>query len=89
VNICLFGKLVWDMVQCSKKLWVDLLSDEYVVGSRLLHATTRSTDSSTWSSIIHAKNSLKAGFSRCADSSISSFSYYPWSTLGSLLQNWV
>ena len=84
VNICLLGKLVWDMVRSSNKLWVDFLSDKYVVGPRLLYATTRPTDSSTWFSIIRAKNSLKASFSWCASSSISSFWYYPCSTLGYL-----
>jgi len=54
-NICLLGKLVWDMLQSSNKLWVDLLSDKFYDGPRLLSATARPSDSSTWSAIIHAK----------------------------------
>jgi hypothetical protein len=54
-NICLLGKLVWDMLQSSNKLWVDLLSDKYHDNARLLYAPAWPSDSSTWSAIIHAK----------------------------------
>jgi len=61
-NICLLGKLVWDMVQSSKKLWVDILSDRYVADPNIMHAPTRSSDSVTWSSILRARNIPEDGF---------------------------
>lgn len=62
-SICLLGKLVWEMIQSSKKLWVDLLSVKYAARLNFLHANTKSSDSTTWSSLIHAKNIIKDGFS--------------------------
>jgi hypothetical protein len=81
-NICLLGKLVWDLFQSSPKLWVDLLSNRYTSGSKFLYATAHPKDSSTWSSIIHAKNALKDGYSWRAGSGSSSFWFCPWSSLG-------
>lgn len=49
------------MFQYSNKLWVDLLSDKYDDGACLLYATTWPSNSTTWSTIIHAKNYLKSG----------------------------
>ncbi|GAU45207.1 hypothetical protein TSUD_139120 [Trifolium subterraneum] len=57
-NISLLGKLVWDMVQTSRKLWVDLLSSKYVDGPKLLSCNL-SSGSSTWSSITRATKSSK------------------------------
>jgi hypothetical protein len=62
-NISLLGKLVWDMVQSSRKLWVDLFSSKYIAGPNFLLSSTPSSSSSTWSSIIRAKDILKDGFS--------------------------
>jgi hypothetical protein len=70
------------MVQSSKKLWVDILSDRYVAGSNILHATAHSSDSITWSSILRARNVLKDGFSWRVESCSSSFWSCPWSSLG-------
>ena len=36
VNTCLLGKLVWDVIQSSGKIWVNLLSNRYVVGHNIL-----------------------------------------------------
>jgi hypothetical protein len=58
-NICLLGKLVWDIVQSTNKLWVNLLSNKYAVGSHIFHANTNSSSSPSWSSIIRAKDVLK------------------------------
>jgi hypothetical protein len=87
-NICLLWKLVWDVLQYSNRLWVDLQSDKYHDGTRLLYATARPSDSSTWSAIIHAKNCLKSSFSWRTGSDNFYFRYYPWSTpcyLGTLV----
>ncbi|GAU50504.1 hypothetical protein TSUD_409790 [Trifolium subterraneum] len=83
-NISLLGKLVWDMVQSSNKLWVDLLSSKYVKGSTFLLSGNNSSGSPTWSSIIQAKNILKDGFSWRAGSGTSSFWSSHWTTLGQL-----
>ncbi|GAU41508.1 hypothetical protein TSUD_302460 [Trifolium subterraneum] len=83
-NTSLLGKLVWDMVQSSNKLWVNLLSNKYVAGPEILHSNSHSTGSPTWSSIIHAKNVLKDGFSWRAGSGSSSFWFSHWSPLGYL-----
>jgi hypothetical protein len=83
-NICLLGKLVWDMVQSSNKLWVDLLSNKYTTGPAILHTNCLPNASPTWSSIIRAKNILKDGFSWRAGSGSSSFWFSPWSSLGYL-----
>jgi len=81
-NICFLGKLVWDLIQSSPKLWVDLLSNKYISGPKILNATAHPKASSTWSSIIHAKYTLKEGYSWRAGSGSSSFWFCPWSSLG-------
>ncbi|GAU25827.1 hypothetical protein TSUD_30910 [Trifolium subterraneum] len=83
-NISLLEKHVWDMVQSSSKLWVDLLSSKYTAGKNLLLTSNPSSGSSTWSSIIRAKDILKEGFSWRADSGSSSFWFTPWTALGRL-----
>ncbi|CAJ2635885.1 unnamed protein product [Trifolium pratense] len=72
-NISLLGKLVWDMVHHSKKLWVDILSSKYVDGPSIFLASNSSSGSPTWSSIIQAKNILKDGYTWRAGSGSSSF----------------
>ena len=62
-NICLLGKLVWDMVQSSPKLWVQLLSDRYVIGLNALFALARPSVCFFLSSILHARDVHKDGFS--------------------------
>ncbi|GAU42452.1 hypothetical protein TSUD_235210 [Trifolium subterraneum] len=74
-----------DMVQSSSKLWVDLLSSKYVFGSTFLLSSTLSSGSSTWSSIIRAKDILKDSFSWRVGSGSSSFWFTPWTALGSLV----
>lgn len=73
MNTCLLGKLVWDLIQSSEKLWVSILSNKYVVGHNILQATNNSNNSPIWSSIIKAKNALKVGYSWCVGSVSSSF----------------
>ncbi|MCI29947.1 RNA-directed DNA polymerase (Reverse transcriptase) [Trifolium medium] len=72
------------MVQSSNKLWVDLLSSKYTFGPNFLLSNNPSSGSSTWSSIIRAKDILKDGYSWRAGSGSSSFWYTPWTTLGRL-----
>jgi len=81
-NICLLGKLVWDMVQSTNKLWVNLLSDKYSTGENFLHATTNSSSSPSWSSIVKDKYILRYGYHWHAGSGSSSFWFHNWSTHG-------
>ena len=79
-NTSLLGKLVWDMVQSTNKLWVHLLSNKYIGGRDFLQASIQSNSSPSWSSIIRAKNILKQGYSWRAGSGSSSFWFNHWST---------
>jgi hypothetical protein len=83
-NICLLGKLVWDLVQNNNKLWVNIFLNKYSAGPSLLHASTTASSSPTWSSIVRAKNVLNTGYSWRAGSGSSSFWFCPWSDFGSL-----
>jgi len=84
-NTVLLGKLVWNMVQTTDKLWVNIISRKYTNGSKFLFdASGQHHSSPTWSSIIHARNVLKSGYSWRAGSCNSSFWYSNWSSLGVL-----
>jgi hypothetical protein len=83
-NTSLLGKLVWDLVQSTDKLWVHLLSNKYTGGPALLHANALPNHSPSWSSIIRAKNALKTGYSWRAGSGSSSFWHSNWSPHGLL-----
>jgi len=73
-NICLLGKLVWNMVQKTNKLLVILLSNNYSSGHNFLHTAAAHCNSSpSWSSIIRATNVLKRGYTWRAGSGNSSF----------------
>jgi len=61
---------------------VELLSNKYISGPKILYATTLPKESPTWSSIVHAKNALKDGYSWRAGSCSSSFWFCPWRSLG-------
>jgi hypothetical protein len=83
-NVSLLGKLVWDIVQSSSKLWVELFSSKYITGPNFLLSSIPPRSSSTWSSIIRAKYILKDGFSWRVGSRSSSFWFTPWTALGRL-----
>jgi hypothetical protein len=81
-NTSLLGKLVWDMVQSTDKLWVNILSNKYTSGPNILHATAKYNCSPTWSSIIKAKDILHSGYVWRAGSGSSSFWFNHWSPHG-------
>ena len=81
-NTSLLGKLVWDMVQSSSKLWVSLLSNKYTGGHNTLLASASNNNSPIWSSIIRAKNILKEGYTWRIGSGSSSFWFSNWNSLG-------
>jgi len=74
-NICLLGKLVWDMVQSSNKLWVHLLSNKYSAKPHMLQAKAHNSIPPTWSSIIRAKDVLKEGYKWKPGNGSSSFRF--------------
>lgn len=83
-NICLLGKLVWDLLHNNNKLWVSIFSAIYSSGTNLLNAVTKSSSSPTWFSIIRAKNVLSTGYSWRPGSGSSSFWFSSWSDFGPL-----
>lgn len=83
-NICLLGKLVWDILQSLNKHWLNFLSNHYVSGPKILHTCDHSSGSSTWSSIIRAKSFLQYGYTWRAGSGSSYFWFSPSSALGFL-----
>jgi len=83
-NICLLGKLVWDLIQKNDKLWVHMLSNKYSSGADIFTATSSSSSSAIWASIMRAKNVLANGYSWRAGPGSSSFWFSRWSELGCL-----
>lgn len=83
-NICLLGKLIWDLIQRNDKLWVHMLSDKYSSGADIFTATSTSSSSAIWASIMRAKNVLVNGYSWRAGSGSSSFWFSRWSSFGCL-----
>ena len=83
-NICLLGKLVWDMTQHSTKLWVQLLSHKYLTTPHFLLANAHLSCSSSWATIMRAKNMLSGGYSWRHGSSASSFWFSNWNSTGIL-----
>jgi len=83
-NICLLGKLVWDMVQSTNMLWVHLLSTKYSSSSKILQAKAASSNSPFWASIIRAKDILKSGYSWRPGSGSTSFWFSNWCHHGPL-----
>lgn len=84
VNVCLLGKLVWDLIQENNKLWIHILSKKYSAGHNFFNAAVTSSSSPIWSSIIRARNTLISGYSWRAGSGSSSFWFSRWSEFGTL-----
>jgi len=83
-NVCLLEKLVWDLVQSSNKLWVQLLLNKYHITPHFLQAKVLSSSSPFWSSIIWAKDVLKDGYKWRPGSGSPYFWFTNWSGLGYL-----
>lgn len=60
-NTALLGKLVWDTINGTDKLWVSVLSSKYLQGGNLFEASHRK-GSLIWSSITKALGELIGGF---------------------------
>lgn len=83
-NVCLLGKLVWDMIQHSTKLWVQLLSYKYSTAPHFLLATAHPSCSPTLVAIIRSINILSDGFSWRHGNGASSFWFSNWNLTGIL-----
>nr|XP_025627789.1 cellulose synthase-like protein E1 [Arachis hypogaea] len=60
-NIALLGKLVWDCLNNSKKLWVQVLKHKYLRNQSGMNGNSRNSSSATWKNIISAYEHLKEG----------------------------
>lgn len=80
-NISLLGKLAWDLVTKSNKLWVDILSKKYLKDG-IIFLANGSRGSNTWHALLKALDHLKDGFSFKVGNGNSSF----WFTLWALKQ---
>jgi len=83
-NTSLLGKLVWDIMHSSNKIWVQLLSTKYSPNTHMLRASSPSSCSSIWAAIIRAKIVLHEGFKWRHGSGNSSFWFTSWSSSGPL-----
>ena len=83
-NSSLRGKLVWDIIHSSSKLWVQLLTHKYSINTHMLQATALPSCSSTWAAIIRAKSMLHDGYVWRHGSGSSSFWFTRWSSSGLL-----
>jgi len=83
-NTSLLGKLVWDIMHSSNKLWVQLLSNKYFPNTHMLRASAPSSCSSIWAAIICAKSVLHKGFEWRHGIGNSSFWFTSWSSSGPL-----
>lgn len=61
-NTALLGKLVWDVMQNSNKLWVKVITAKYIEEGTLFQANHK-RGSPTWNSLVKAFTCLKEGFS--------------------------
>jgi hypothetical protein len=61
-NASLLGKLIWEVLNASDKLWVKLISEKYLKGRSIFNVSV-SGGSSTWNSINKTLHMLQEGFS--------------------------
>lgn len=61
-NVSLLGKLIWELLSGSNKLWVKVLQDKYMKDCSIF-GTHRRNGSSTWLGILKALPHLQGGFS--------------------------
>lgn len=60
-NTALLGKLVWDVLQRSNKLWVNVVTAKYL-GEETLFQVSHKRGSPIWNSLLKAFECLKKGF---------------------------
>ncbi|XP_029154524.1 uncharacterized protein [Arachis hypogaea] len=60
-NMVLHGKLVWDCLNNSEKLWVQVLKHKYLRNQSGMNENSRNSSYATWKNIISAYEHLKEG----------------------------
>ncbi|XP_072087161.1 uncharacterized mitochondrial protein AtMg00310-like [Arachis hypogaea] len=60
-NMALLGKLVWDCLNNSEKLWVQVLKHKYFKNQSGMNENSRNFSSATWKNIVSAYEHLKEG----------------------------
>lgn len=76
----MIGKLDWEVIQESDKLWIRIMKHKYLSNNdNLLHHVCQGSTSYVWRSITKATNLLKHGFNwRVGDGSAVSLWYDKW-----------
>ncbi|XP_019416401.1 PREDICTED: uncharacterized protein LOC109327691 [Lupinus angustifolius] len=83
-NVSLLGKLTWDLLQGSNKIWCKVLTQKYISDGCLLFVANKCSSSPVWKGIVKATNMLKSGFSLHLGDGDLLFWYDNWSCLGLL-----
>lgn len=83
-NKTLLGKLIWDLVQGSRKLWVQVLSSRYLCDTSVLEAVAKPNSSSLWRGILNPRYELRGGFSFNLGNSSTLVWFEDWSGHGLL-----
>ncbi|XP_072061976.1 uncharacterized protein [Arachis hypogaea] len=60
-NMALMGKLVWDCLNNSEKLWVQVLKHKYLRNQSGMNGNSKNSSSATWKNIVSAYEHLKEG----------------------------
>jgi hypothetical protein len=76
-NVALLGKLIWEILQCPNKLWVNLFQDKYLKG-QLPFSVSVSGGSVIWNSVAKPMGMLRDGFTFKIGDGNSSFWYDSW-----------
>jgi hypothetical protein len=76
-NTALLGKLIWEILQCPNKLWVNLFKDKYLKG-HLPFTVSVVGGSVIWNSVVKAMRMLEDGFIFKIGDGNSSFWYDSW-----------
>ncbi|XP_072064253.1 uncharacterized protein [Arachis hypogaea] len=83
-NMALLGKLVWDCLNNSEKLWVQVLKHKYLRNQSGMNGNSRNSSSATWKNIISAYEHLKEGLHWNIGDVHKSVWYDEWTPFGKL-----
>ncbi|XP_072064306.1 uncharacterized protein [Arachis hypogaea] len=83
-NMALLGKLVWDCLNNSEKLWVQVLKHKYLRNQSGMNRNSRNSSSATWKNIVSAYEHLKEGLHWNIGDVHKSVWYDEWTPFGKL-----
>ncbi|XP_072067045.1 uncharacterized protein [Arachis hypogaea] len=83
-NMALLGKLVWDCLNNSEKLWVQVLKHKYLRNQSGMNGNSRNSSSATWKNIVSAYEHLKEGLHWNIGDVHKSVWYDEWTPFGKL-----